>query len=343
MSKPTVIAIDLAKSVLQVSVSDRSQVLSNKQLRRKPLEQLLARTKSSLVTMEACSSAHHWGRLAERCGHEVRLIPAKRVKSFRLGQKTDANDALAIAEAAVHPNTQPVALKSEEMSALQACKRLQEHLSDQSTATSNLIRGTFAEFGVPIAKGVGRFRAMVPDLLEDPDTPLPINARMALVAAFDHWCAQRKSLESIVDRLKRLAKTTEPCKRLLSLEGISHMNAIGLYLAIGNGRHFDNGRNAAACVGVTPKQASSGGRVTMLGIGRRSGNKRLRSSLITGCWSMVIALKRRPPQNRTELWLANKIASRGPGRAAVALANRQVRVAWAMLHNNTEYDPAFAA
>lgn len=343
MTKPTVIAIDLAKTVFQVSVTKHSQVISNKQMRRKPLEQFLARSKPALVAMEACSSAHHWGRLAQRCGHDVVLVPAGRVKTFLVGQKTDANDALAIGEAAVHPNTRTVAVKSEEMSALQACKRLHEHLTDQSTATSNLIRGTFAEFGVTIAKGVNRFQAAVPELLEDPEVPLPINARMALVTAFDYWCSQRKSLADIVARLHQLCKAIEPCKRLIALEGVAHMNAIGLYLAIGDGRHFGKGRDAAACVGVTPKQNSSGGQVTMRGIGRRSGNKRLRSSLITGCWSMVIALKQRAPRTRTEHWLANKIASRGPGRAAVALANRQVRVAWALLHNNTQYDPAYAA
>lgn len=308
---------------------------------RSQLARYLAKQAPTLVAMEACGGAHHWGRTAQRCGHEVMLIPAKRVKPFRHGQKTDANDAVAIGVTARQPDIHRVALKDEAMSALQAAKRWQEHCSDQATATSNLIRGVVAEFGLTVRKGNAWLRRELACWVEEADNGMPSEMRHTLTFMQTTWLQQLEDLHQAKTAVQSFAKSLEPCQRLSALEGIGPMNAVGLYLRLGNGSTYEDGRQAAACIGVTPGQYSSGGKVVTLGISKRCGDKRLRSSLITGFWAVVQALHRRPPKTPTERWLVALIERQGPNRAAVGLANRQVRRAWAMLANNTAYDPNY--
>lgn len=339
MAKSRVIAVDLAKTVFQVCLFDASmKVLSNGSMSRSKLQSFLARQEPAQVVMEACATAHYWGRLAQSHGHQVRLVPPRQVTPYRQGQKHDGNDALAIGVASQQPSIKTAAVKTLNQQALQCAKRVQEHCSDQLTATGNLIRALLAEFGLVIAKGTTSLRRRVPQLLEDAENGLPMRARDALALAWRGWLSQAELLDGAERELRAHSAQIEPCRRLAAIEGISTKNAIGLYVRLGNGQHFSNGREAAACVGLSPQQHSSGGKVRMIGIGRYRGDQRLRSSLIVGSRSVVNALKRREPRTATERWLKALIDRRGPGRAAVALANRNVRVAWAMLHNATEYD-----
>lgn len=340
MKQRRVIAIDLAKTVFQVCLFDhRMQVQSNRAMNRAKLQALLVRQAPARVVMEACGSAHFWGRWAQAQGHEVVLVPPKQVAPYRQGQKTDGNDALAIGIAAQQPQLKTVAVKTLEQQALQTLKRVQEHLADQLTATGNALRGLLAEFGLVVAKGPASLKRRLPAILEDAENALPMAARHSLALLWESWqqlAAQRTAAEQ---QLQAYSATLEPCRRLQAIEGIGYKNAVGLYLRLGDGQAFKNGREAAACVGVTPRQHSSGGKVRMGGIGHRRGDQRLRASLITGCHAAVRALRRRPPRNRTEQWLQALIERRGPGRAAVALANRNIRTAWAMLRHATDYQP----
>jgi len=344
MSKVRVIAIDLAKSVFQVCLFDRSMtVLSNRTMSRKQLSSFLAKQPPARVAMEACGGAHYWGRLAQACGHEAVLIPPKRVTPYREGQKTDGNDALAIGVASQQSQLKTVGIKSVEQQGLQTSKRVQEHLSDQLTASGNVLRALLAEFGLVIPKGMASLRRRVPELLEDAENGLPMAARHSLAVLWSQWGEQAERLAQAERLLQAHSATVEPCRRLQAIEGVGYKNAIGLYLRLGDGQHFRNGREAAACVGVTPQQHSSGGKVRLGGIGRYRGDQRLRSSLIVGCRAAVNALNKREPRNATEQWLKQLVARRGPGRAAVALANRNIRTAWAMLRHSTAYAPAALA
>lgn len=338
MNHTQVIAIDLAKNVFQVSVLSRhGKELSNKAMRRKALAAWLAKQKPSVVAMEACSGAHHWGRLAQSLEHRVLIIPPKQVTPYRQGQKTDGNDALAIGVAARQPELKTVGVKSLDQQSVQSDKRVQEHLSDQLTATGNLLRALVAEFGIVIGKGKAALRRQLPEILEDAENGLPLAMRESLHLAWQQWLELAAQLQSAERIVQQRAQQHEPCCRLQHMLGVGPNNALGLYIRIGNGEHFKNGREAAACVGVTPKQASSGGKVRMKGIGKYQGDQRLRSSLILGARSAVNALAKRPPRNATEQWLKALTERRGPGRAAVALAHKNVRIAWAMLRHNTEY------
>ena len=338
MEDHRVIAIDLAKHIFQVCVLDgNNQQLCNKSLRRKPLAAFLAQQNPAVVALEACSGAHHWGRLAESFGHQVVIIPPKCVLAYRQGQKTDSNDVLAIGIAARQPRLKTVGVKTLEQQSVQSDKRVQEHLSDQLTATGNMLRSLVAEFGIVIAKGAPALKRELPKILEDGDNGLPLGMRQSLNLGWQQWQQQAENLKHSEQILLQRIKMSEPCQRLERLEGVGPKNAIGLYVAIGRGDQFTNGREASACIGATPKQYSTGGKVRMMGIGKFKGNQRLRSSLIVGAWAAVTPLMKREARTEKERWLKQLIERRGRGRAAVALVNKNIRTAWSMLHHNTEY------
>lgn len=340
MQNLKVIAIDLAKHVMQVCVIDRRgrQTLSKSMSRRK-LAEFLAQQPRALVATEACSGAHYWGRKAQGFGHQVMIIPPRVVQAYRQGHKTDDNDALAIGIAARQPNVKTVGVKTVDQQSVQSDKRVQEHLSDQLRDTGNSIRSLLGEFGFVIAKGTGALKREAPKVLAEADNGLPIAMRESLQLMWTLW----RTLAGLAGESERIvsrrAQELAPCARLTSLEGVGSKNAVGLYVAIGRGEQFHNGRQAAACIGLTPKQASSGGKTVLKGIGKFQGNQRLRSSLIVGARAAVNRLLKREPRNARERWLKTLIERRGAGRAAVALANKNVRAAWSMLHFNTAYEP----
>ncbi len=339
MNNTRVIAIDLAKTIFQVCLFDRhSKVLWNRSMRRPALLKFLARQEPALVAMEACGGAHYWGRKAQSFDHQVKIIPPKQVAPYRQGHKTDGKDALAIGIAAGQAELKTVGVKSIEQQSLQCDKRVQEHLSDQLTASGNLMRALVAEFGVVIPKGVAGLKRELPLILEDAENGLPLSMRESLYLAWQQWQQLAESLLQSERILAQRVRLLEPCQRLTRLSGVSNKNAIGLYVRIGAGDQFKNGREAAACTGLTPKQKSSGGKVKIGSIGKFKGDQRLRSSLIVGAWSVVNALQKRPATNTTELWLQQLTKRRGRGRAAVALANKNVRIAWAMLRYNRSYE-----
>ena len=338
MNKHNVIAVDLAKIVFQICVLNKAnEVISNREMRASRFEHYLAKQKRSLVAFEACGRAQHWARKAQSYGHEAVLLPPKAVAAYRQGHKTDSNDALAIGIAAGQPTIKPAGIKTLEQQSLQTDLRVYKHLSDQLTATGNMLRGLLAEFGIEIAKSISKLKAQMPLILEDAENGLPHCARESLFQGWQLWKYQSERIHALDNRLKERMKESEQCQQLAQLEGVGVKNAIGLYVELGNGRHFKNGRNASACIGVSPKQHSSGGKVKIGTIGKYCGNQRLRSSLITGAHSVIQQVERREPKTEKERWLKALIARRGKGRAAVALANKTVRTAWSMLYYKEPY------
>lgn len=343
MKQGNVIAIDLAKNSFQVCVMNQNgKVLVNKPMSRKQLATYLIKQPPAIVAMEACGGAQHWGRQAAAYGHEVRLLSPRQVKPYRQGHKTDAKDALAIAIACRQPAVKYAGLMSLEQQSLQSDKRVQEHLCDQRTATGNLLRALVAEFGLVIPKGIAALKRRLPEILEDAENGLPLSVRESLHEAWRLWQHQARSLQELEQLLARRVQATPACAALEQLESVGSKNAVGLYVALGDGRQYKNGREAAACIGLTPKQHSTGGKVKLGSIGKFTGNQRLRSSLIVGARSVVNALARREPRNDKECWLKALMERRGPGRAAVALANKTVRTAWAMLYYHAPYQPAMS-
>ncbi|WP_026376943.1 IS110 family transposase, partial [Aestuariibacter salexigens] len=281
MSENTVIAIDLAKHSFHVCVlSTDNKVLTDKTFTRSSLKTWLLKQKPSLVAIEACGSAHYWAKLSEQYGHTTMLISPRFVKRFLSGHKTDKNDALAIAIASRQPDVKPIQVKTDEQLALQASERIREHYVDEQIATNNLLKSILYEFGITVAKGKRSLVKAIPDILEDAENGLPDVLRGEIHRLYQFWLELDELIQTSSKRQQQSINAHPKCSMLKALDGVGDVNALGLYLALGDtGASFKNGREAAACIGLTPKQHSTGGKTVMLGISKYIANKKLRSNL----------------------------------------------------------------
>lgn len=336
MAKLNVIGVDLAKNVIQISIlSPSNRELRNSALNRRKFAEFLAHQRPGLVAFEACATSHYWARVAQRHGHQVKIIPAKAVTPFRQGHKTDENDALAVAEAASRPNVKLAPLKTVEQQGMQAIQRSRELLVHERVSLSNHLRGLLMEFGIVIPQGFTALYRQLPEILEDGDNELPDLYRPTLHLLYGRLCNLREDLEQLNDELRMLVQQHPVCRRLTALEGIGPVCSLLLYATLGTGEAFANGRQFSAYLGLTPKQFSSGGKVNLVGISKRVANRRLRAVLIQGARAYVYHMKE--PKTAKDRWLWAIVERSGKCKAAVALANKNVRTAWAMLTQNTEY------
>jgi len=336
MHYSTTVGVDLAKNVIQISVvSSRGKEVLNRSLTRKKFAEFLGKQKPSLVAFESCASAHYWARSAERYGHKARIIPAKAVAPFRQGHKTDANDALAVAEAAQRPKIKEAPMKTVEQQGLQAIQRARELLIQECIALSNHLRGILLEFGITIPQGFASLLRALPEVLEDGDNELPDFYRPTLHRLYGRMLELRGDIEAMTKEAEVLVKDHPVCNRLTALEGVGPIGAMSLYAVLGSGEAFTKSREFSAYLGLTPRQLSSGGKTNIIGISKKVGNRRLRSVLIQGALAYVYKMKE--PRSAKDRWLKDLIERAGPRRAAVALANKNVRTIWAMVTQGTEY------
>lgn len=337
MKNHSVISLDLAKEVIQVAVFKNDRLVSNQAMSRTALKKMLSVSVPSQVVMESCGSASYWGRFAKQCGHDVKSYNARFVKAFRVGQKTDANDALAINEASRARNVKPCRLLSEEHQVLQSIERMRQLLEKQKRQVGNQLRGLLGEFGLTIAQSEAALCRKVPDYLEDADSGLPLSLRESVSQMFKLYRHLQNELNLMTEQLTQHVKHHEPCQRLMKLEGVGPVVACGLVTFLSSGEHLKNARDASASVGVTPQQHSSGGKVKLGSIPKVVANKTLRSQLFLGARAVVIALKKRDAKTDKERWVKALTERKGIKCAAIALANKTVRTAYAMLKNGTEY------
>lgn len=337
MTNRNVIAIDLAKNVFQVCrVSSSGKTLSNKPLTRSRLKELLINSKPSIVAFEACGSAHYWGRFAESCGHIARMLPPKAVKAFRQGHKTDQTDAQAIALATQHEAIRSCTLMNVEQQSLQSFESSRRYISKQCRALANHIRALAYEYGLTIPKGNSSFFKTIPLILEDAENGFPHTLRALLYSLCEQLKVQQALLKTIEKQKAQQVNTLEPCQRLIALEGVGPVGSAMLYSCLGKGEMFKNGREASTYVGVTPKQHSSGGKTVMVGIDKKGGNKELRAVLYQGALSVISRLPAEPTTVK-QRWLIQLVQRVGVKRACIALANKTVRTAWALLSSGENY------
>ncbi len=336
------VGIDLAKNVYQLHGVDRfGKTLWKRRLKRHQwFKVLLDNTEPGCVMgMEACASAHHWGRELQSRGYTVKLIPAQFVKPYVKSNKNDAADAEAICEAMSRPNMRFVTVKTVAQQDMQATHRVREELKVRRTAKGNQIRGLVAEYGLVAPKQLSSLRAAIPCWLEDAENGLTHYFRSLLQGLWDDLLALDDRMCEMDQTIKRLAKDNEDCVRLEQLRGVGPMISTALIATMGDARQYRKSRQMAAAIGITPKQHSSGDRDRLLGISKR-GDVYLRTLMIHGARSAVASAKHKDdPLSRWVTGIANRSH---PNVAAVALANKNARMAWAMLRNKTNYDPGFA-
>jgi len=344
MNHSNVIAIDLAKNVFQVCKTNyQGNVIFNRTCSRQKLKELLVKENASLVAMESCGGTHYWARFASNHGHAVKAIAARHVKPFRQGQKTDANDALAISVAARQPHIHPSRLLSLEEQCQQSIVRARDLLINQKVKTSNHIRALMLELGIAIAKGDKSLRKAIPEILEDAENELTISFRMTLDVMYQHFQALLEKIESISKQLNQEVAKDKLCKRLQSLEGVGPICAIQLKIVLSQTGHYNKGREASACIGLTPVQHSSGGKQKLGSISKKSTHNTLRSALYQGALAVVVNIDKREARTHKDVWLKALIARRGKKVASIALANKTVRTAFAMIKNNQDYKPQLLA
>ena len=340
MSEITLIGVDLAKNIFRINCMDvDGKRVMNKNLRRESVIRFFAPLPECTVAMEACASSHYWGRTIESLGHTVKLVHPRYVTPYRLGDKNDANDAAAICAAAQRPDMRFVRLRSQRSSDVQALHRVREGLVTEKTATVNRIRALLAENGIVIKQGAGNVFALLPGIVDNADNALSGMMRQLLRSQYAHLLGLREQLAELEEMLKSLVAEEESYKRLMQIPGVGLITSTLLGSELGNGSSFRNGRSFAAYLGLVPRQHSSGGKNTLLGIGKR-GNRYLRTLLIHCARAALrsVALGKNPfGGGALGQWLHKLMERRGKNKTAVALAAKIARVAWAMLLNGTNF------
>jgi transposase len=331
------VGIDLAKQVFQVhGVDYQDKVVLRKQLRRNQLLSYFATLPPCLIGMEACGGAHHWARELQKLGHTVKLIAPQFVKPYVKSNKNDANDAEAICEAVGRPTMRFVSVKTVAQQDLQAIHRIRSELVRQRTAKVNQIRGFLAEYGLVVGRQVATLRRALPELLEDAENGLSFDFRALLEDLRQDLIRLDERVAEMDKKVHTLADSMPAAKLLQSIPGIGPISATAIVCAVGDGKQFKRGRDLAAWLGLTPRQQSSGGKDRLLGISKR-GDTYLRTLLIQGAKSVLkVVDKKTDPRS---LWLQNLCARKHKNIAAVALANKNARIAWALLSNETSYLP----
>jgi len=329
------IGIDLAKQVFQLhGVDNHEKVVLKKQLSRKKMLVYFQSLAPCLIGMEACGSSHYWARELQKLGHTVKLMAPQFVKPYVKGNKNDTNDAEAICEAVSRPNMRFVSIKTVAQQDIQAVHRIRIGLVKQRTAKINQIRGLLAEYGIVESKGVNVLRNALLWILEDAENGLSADFRILLEELRQDLIALDERILTLTEKINVIAKADEDAQRLQQIPGIGPITATAIISAVGDGKQFKCGRDLAAWLGLTPKQHSSGGKERLLGISKR-GDAYLRTLLIHGARAVL-----RFSEMKTDslnCWLQDLCDRRNKNIAAVALANKNARIIWAILTKKTNY------
>ena len=333
--KITTIGVDLAKNVMQVhAVDERGEAVLKKQLRRHKVSAFFANLEPCLVGMEACGSAHHWARELEKLGHEVKLMAPQFVKPYVKTNKSDAADAEAICEAVGRSTMRFVPIKDTEQQAVLALHRARQGFVKARTAQANQIRGLLGEYGIIIPQGITHIGKRVPEILEDAENGLPSTFRALLARLAEQLKALDQQVSELEVEIERWHRNNEASVRLAQVPGIGALTASALVATIGDAKQFENGRQLAAWLGLVPRQHSTGGKPLLLGISKR-GDSYLRTLLIHGARAVLRFVEAKTGE--TPSWLRQLIERRPPNVVAVALANKNARIVWALLAHDRDY------
>jgi transposase len=337
MGNDIVIAVDVAKSVLEVGVSDRpGHVCQRERLSRNQFVPFFLSYPGATVVMEACGSAHYWGRELQERGHEVVLLPPHHVRPYVRGNKTDRTDAKGILEAYRNAEIRPVPVKSIAQQSLTTLHRLRSGWMTERTARLNALRGLLRELGVFIPLGAREVIPAVWAQIEDADSAIPAVLR----SVFADACQEIRDIEARIKKvdhqLAALAEQTPAVVWLLTIPGIGLLTATALVAFLGDIRRFPSGRHLGSYLGLTPREYSSGLKRRLGRISKR-GDGYLRTLLIHGARSVLVHARKQQP-DRLRAWAHALSQTHVHNKAAVAVANKLARIVWAVWTKNVPYE-----
>ena len=335
------IGLDLAKYVFEIhGVDAHGKTVVRKTLRRHAVSAFFANLPPCLVGMEASNGAHFWAKTLLDLGHDVRLISPQFVTPYVKSNKNDRNDAEGICEAVGRPNMRFVPVKSAEQLAVQAVHRIRSRLVADRVRLVNQVRGLLGEHGIVVAKDIGNLRRALARIVgDDEDRALNPLVRGLMAELREELTELDARIAGYDRKIRELYRNSEICQRLGKVEGIGPVTATALVAAVGDRSSFKNGRQFAAWLGLVPKQRSSGGRARLFGISKR-GDRYLRTLLIHGARSALGRV--RDKQDPRSLWLGKMRQRRHPNVVAVALANKNARIAWSLLTSDNVYDASLS-
>ncbi|WP_299665430.1 IS110 family transposase [uncultured Ruegeria sp.] len=329
------VGLDLAKDVFQVhGISAAGRKIFNKRIKRPKLLAFFETLPRCIVGMEACGSAHYWGRELSRLGHDVRLMPAAYVKPYVKRGKTDAADAEAICEAVRRPTMRFVEVKSEDQQAILALHRTRDLAVRQRTQLANMIRSLLREFGHVLRSGIEAVIAFAKRHLEGERPDMPDLASGILGTVCYQFLGVHERVEGYSKMIEKHALLDAGARRLMRMPGVGPITASAIVATVGDAKQFRTGRDLAAWLGLTPLNKSSGGK-EKLGKITKKGDRYIRKLLITGMTSRALMGRKHP--ERIDIWSARILAEKPFRLATVAMANKSARIIWAILTKQQEY------
>ena len=339
MDQVVTFGLDIAKSVFQAhGVNAAGEVIVRQRLTRSRLLAFFDKRPPCLIGIEACGSAHYWARELIRLGHEVRLIPPSYVKPYVKRQKNDMADAEAICEAVTRPSMRFVPVKSTDQQSVLVLHRTRSMLVRQRTQLSNAIRGHLSEFGLIAPKGRNGLQVLK-EILEARDERVPAAALTCLQMLYGQLELSNEQLLVSDRAILASARSTEVGRRLMEIPGVGPLLASALVATISDPAAFKSGRNLAAWIGLVPRQNSSGGK-ERLGSITKQGDRYLRQMFVVGAVAVIRYAVRNGARRP---WLVQLLARRTPKVAAVALANKNARMVWALMTSGERYRDPVAA
>jgi transposase len=340
MTTITTIGLDLAKKVFQVhGVDAEGKVVVARKLRRKEMLAFFAKLPPCLVGMEACGSAHYWAREIAKLGHTVKLMPPKYVKAYVKRGKTDAGDAAAICEAVTRPSMTFVPVKGIEQQGLSIVHSARSQLVGQRTQLTNAVRGHLSEFGIVAARGLLGLAELATIVRDESDQRLPVMARAALMVLVRQIEAVSTEITALDSALRKENAASEVGPRLETVPSVGPVIASAFRARVTDPKLFKNGRHMSAWIGIVPENDSTGGKVKQKGLSKK-GDRYLRSLLITGAMAIVRQAEIRPDKHP---WITKLLGRMSKKQAAIAIANKTARIAWAIMVHGSVYEPGHRA
>jgi len=340
MQNDTLVAVDIAKEVFEVAVSDRpGRVALRKRLLRDRFAAFFAQMPPATVVMEACSTAHYWGRRIEELGHLVVLLPPQYVRPYVVRNKTDRTDVDALLEAFRNEQIRPVPIKNVTQQVIATLHRLRSGWLADRVRSINTLRGLLRELGFFIPEGRKHVLPEAWEIIQDRHRGLPEALKSSLAALCEEIASLSTRIEDVEAQLEALAQQIPIVARLRSVPGIGLLSATALYTFIGNPSRFPSGRHMASFLGLTPREYSSGLRRRLGRISKR-GDAYLRLLLIHGARSILYHAKRMKHRDRLGAWAVRLERKVGHNKAAAALANKLARITWAVWKNDRSFEPA---